>query len=165
MLDLLNKKFENFCNVLDLFSGILLAILTCVILVEVVGRYFFNHPFTLTYDLALLIFPYIVMASMVSITFHNEQLGIVFFKDKMTGNIKKIALVIIDILTLLFIFSMFLSSAKLSKTVWYSKVGTWRMPQPFLYFPMVLSYGFSFLMVLSSKLKNINRSNQKNKRE
>jgi TRAP-type C4-dicarboxylate transport system permease small subunit len=105
------------------------------------------------------------MASMVSITFYNEQLGIEFFKDKMTGNLKKIVLIIIDILTLLFILSMFLSSAKLSKTVWYSKVGTWRMPQPFLYFPMVLSYGLSFLMVLTSKLKNANKLNQKKRKE
>lgn len=165
MLDILYKKFENFCNILDSISGVLLAFLTCIILVEVVGRYFFNHPFTLTYDLALLIFPYIVMASMVSITFHNEQLGIDFFKNKMTGNVKKIALIIIDFFTLFFIFSMFLSSAKLSKTVWYSKVGTWRMPQPFLYFPMVFSYALSFLMVLISKLKNTNKLNQKKRKE
>jgi TRAP-type transport system small permease protein len=159
MTDKIHKKFEYFCDILDFISGVALAILTIVVLVEVVGRYFFNHPFTLTYDIALLLFPFIVMIAMVSVTFRNEHLGIVYFKDRMNRRIKKIIFPIIDILTILFIFFMFLSSVKLSLTVLYSKVGTWKMPQPFLYLPMVFSFGVVFLMILIKKLTGIIKVN------
>ena len=161
----MNKRFENFCNGLDLIAGSLLAILTIVVLIEITGRYFFNHPFTLTFDLSLLLFPYMIMFSMVTITFRDEHLGLDYFKNKTRGRIRKIVFFIIRILTILFIFFMLLSSTKLSISVLYSKIGTWRLPQPLYYLPLVLSFGVILCMILIKNLSSIINPNKKKRME
>jgi TRAP-type C4-dicarboxylate transport system permease small subunit len=161
----ISKRFEKFCNGLDLIAGALLAILTIVVLIEVVGRYFFKHPFTLTFDVSLFLFPYMIMFSMVTITFNDEHLGLDYFKNMTRGRIRKIVFFIIRILTILFIFCMFLSSTKLSISVLYSKVGTWRLPQPLYYLPLVLSFGAILCMILIKNLSSIINPNKKKKME
>ncbi|MBN2395111.1 MAG: TRAP transporter small permease [Candidatus Atribacteria bacterium] len=150
-----NKKFENLCNKLDLISGFLLAVLTVVVLIEVGGRYFFKHPFTLTFDISLLLFPYMIMFAMVSVTFNNEHLGLDYFRNKLRGPLKRISMIIIKILTILFIFFMFLSSISLSVSVFYNKVGTWKIPQFLYYLPLILSFGVILYMILIGNLNSI----------
>lgn len=161
----INKKFENFCHSLDLIAGALLAVLTITVLIEVVGRYFFHHPFTLTFDISLFLFPYIIMISMVTITLYEQHLGLDYFKNKMRGRLRGLIVFIINSLTLLFLLFMFISSTKLSIAVLDSTAGTWKISQSLYYLPLVLSFGVLFFMILYRNISTIINSNKKNRLE
>jgi len=157
----INKKFENFCHSLDLIAGTLLAVLTITVLIEVVGRYFFHHPFTLTFDISLFLFPYIIMISMISITYYEEHLGLDYFKSKARGRLRGLIVFIVNSLTLLFLLFMFISSTKLSVSALDSTAGTWKISLAFYYLPLVLSFGALFFMISYKNIRTKFNSNKK----
>jgi len=83
------EKFNKFCDKVDFISAILLTILSIVVLIEVFGRYFFNHPFSFTNEISMILFPWIVFLSMISITYHDEHMSLTFFVNKLPERIKK----------------------------------------------------------------------------
>jgi len=59
------KRLTDWIEKAEIFiSSFILGILACIIMMDVIGRYFFSHPFTWVFELTMLLFAYIVFVGM-----------------------------------------------------------------------------------------------------
>jgi len=145
------EKFNKFCDAIDFISAILLVILSILVLIEVFGRYLFNHPFSFTNEISMILFPWIIFLSMISITYHDEHMSLIFFVNKLPERIKRIAFFIDDTLSILFIFFIFLGGIKISIAVSDQMIGTLYLSKTFYY----LSIDVSFAILLYMKFSEV----------
>ena len=157
------EKFNKFCDKVDFISAILLTILSIVVLIEVFGRYFFNHPFSFTNEISMILFPWIVFLSMISITYHDEHMSLTFFVNKLPERIKKIAFFIDDTLSMLFVFFILLGSIKLSIAVLDQMIGTLYLSKTFYYLSIVVSFTIILYMKFSEVILFILKRKEDNK--
>ena len=146
-----NKKFDKLSDKIDLLSGSLLIILVAFVLIEIFGRYFFNHPFSHTNEITMLLFPWIVFLSMISVTHHKEHIGLVFFVNKLPKKIKNIFFIFNEFLTLFFILFMLIGAIRLSIAVSNQMIGTLFLSKTFYY----LSLDVSFAIALYMKIREV----------
>ncbi len=148
-----DSQKKNYLNYLsekvDLLSSALMVILVSVVLIEVAARYFFNSPFTFTYDLTSLLFPWIVFLSLISVTYHKEHIGIVLFISKLSLQNRRIVAIINEILTLFFIFFMFIGAIQLSIAVSNQMIGNLYMSKTFYYLSLVVSLAFILFLKIN----------------
>ena len=148
-----DSQKKNYLNSLservDLLSSALMVILVSVVLIEVAARYFFNSPFTFTYDLTSLLFPWIVFLSLISVTYHKEHIGIVLFISKLSLQNRRIVAIINEILTLFFIFFMFIGAIQLSIAVSNQMIGNLYMSKTFYYLSLVVSLAFILFLKIN----------------
>ena len=144
-------RFDYLSNKIDLISAGLLVILVFVVLIEVVARYFFNSPFTFTYDLTSLLFPWIVFLSLISVTYHKEHIGIVLFINKLPERLRNGVFIFNEFLTLFFILFMFIGAVRLSIAVSNQMIGNLYMSKTFYY----LSLDIALAVILYLKINEI----------
>jgi len=137
-----HNKLDYLAEKIDLVSSGLMVLLVSVVLIEVAARYFFHSPFTFTYDLTSLLFPWIVFLSLISVTYHKEHIGIIFFVNKLPFKAKKTVAIINEFLTLFFIFFMFIGAIQLSIAVSDQMIGNLYMSKTFYYLSLVVSLAF-----------------------
>lgn len=136
------KYLDSLSDKIDLLSSGLMVILVSVVLIEVAARYFFNSPFTFTYDLTSLLFPWIVFLSLISVTYHKEHIGIVIFVNKLPLKSKRAVAIINEFLILFFILFMFIGAVKLSIAVSNQMIGNLYMSKTFYYLSLDIALAF-----------------------
>jgi len=144
-----SKMFDKLSDKSDLFSAVLLMALVFIVLIEIAARYFFNSPFTFTYDLTSLLFPWIVFLSMISVTHHKEHIGLVFLKNKLPKRLKNISSIINDFLESSFIAFMFIGTIKLSIAVSNQMIGNLYMSKAFYYLPLDVAFAIILYMKIN----------------
>ncbi len=143
------KYLDSLSDKIDLISSFLMLILVSVVLIEVAARYFFNSPFTFTYDLTSLLFPWIVFLSLISVTYHKEHIGIVLFISKLSLKSKKVVAIINEFLTMFFILFMFIGAIQLSIAVSNQMIGNLYMSKTFYYLSLVISLAFILFLKIN----------------
>mgnify|MGYP001105367215 CR=1 FL=1 len=143
------KYLDSLSDKIDLISSFLMLILVSVVLIEVAARYFFNSPFTFTYDLTSLLVPWIVFLSLISVTYHKEHIGIVLFISKLSLKSKKVVAIINEFLTMFFILFMFIGAIQLSIAVSNQMIGNLYMSKTFYYLSLVISLAFILFLKIN----------------
>ena len=143
------KYLDSLSHKIDLISAGLMVILVSVVLIEVAARYFFNSPFTFTYDLTSLLFPWIVFLSLISVTYHKEHIGIVLFVSKLPLKSKRVVAIINEFLTMFFILFMFIGAIQLSIAVSNQMIGNLYMSKTFYYLSLVVSLAFILFLKIN----------------
>ena len=146
-----NQQFDRLSNRIDLVSALLMSLLVLIVLIEIFGRYFFNHPFSFTNEITMLIFPWIVFLSMISVTHHKEHIGLVFIVNKMPEKTRYILFIAKEIITMFFILFMLIGTIRLSIAVSNQMIGTLYMSKTFYY----LSLDVSFAIILYMKIMEV----------
>lgn len=141
------SKFDKLCNIMDFISGILLYVLTGVIIIEVVGRYFFNHPFSFTSELSLLIFPWVVFLTCISVTHNNEHIAVTFFREKFSEKFKTFSEIFSEVLIFIFILLLFIGSIQLGIAVANQTVPTLQISKLYFYLSLIVAFAIILYML------------------
>ena len=86
----------------DYSAGLLLVLLTLTVFTEVIFRYLLNMPIRFSAELAMIIFPWMIFLSSVTITWSDSHIGIVIFRHAQTGIRRKIVEVVIHLTMIAF---------------------------------------------------------------
>lgn len=86
----------------DYSAGLLLVLLTLTVFTEVIFRYLLNMPIRFSAELAMIIFPWMIFLSSVTITWSDSHIGIVIFRHAQTGIRRKIVEAVIHLTMIAF---------------------------------------------------------------
>ncbi len=105
------RKMEKGINFI---CALLVAFLTIVVSTEVISRYFLGFPIAITTELTNITFPWITALAAISITIHEENISLMFVKEKFSPKIRNYVEILINILSITFSAIMVKSSIDLS---------------------------------------------------
>ena len=148
ILEAVERKLSFVSRYADYVAGGLIVVLTLDIFLEVVFRYLLSMPIKFSSEFAMIIFPWMVFLSAITITWKDEHIGIVVFRQAQKGVRRKTIEVIINLTMLGFSGVMLFAGWELawrltgntlpisgfSKTVMYVS-----MPVAFVMFVLILA--------------------------
>jgi TRAP-type transport system small permease protein len=102
---------------LALLAGVLMVLLTVVVTIGVVSRYFFELPIRATAEGAGLIFAWLVFLAAISVTHNQDNIAVTYFRGKLPAVLQPVAVVAMKILMLVFACLMTYSSVQLTTAV------------------------------------------------
>lgn len=102
---MLSDKLDSFNKFLKSISMLSLALLTSLIIIQIVAR-FFNLPFYLADEFTGILLAFLVFYALPSVTKERGHLKVEFLQDHMTNGVRNIIRIIIDLLTFVYLFSL-----------------------------------------------------------
>lgn len=135
-------------KIINIFSAILVALLTIVVGSEVISRYFFGLPNIYTTELTSIIFPWIVALSAITITLNDENISLVFVKEKFKGRSRFVLDTVLLIISIIFCIFMIKSSFDLNVTLSTQKMALLRLSKVVLYSSVLLSFSFMTIILV-----------------
>jgi len=102
---------------LALLAGVLMVLLTLVVTVGIVSRYFFELPIRATAEGSGLIFAWLVFLAAISVTHNQDNIAVKYFRGKLPAVLQPVAVVAMKILMLVFACFMIYSSVRLTMAV------------------------------------------------
>jgi len=109
-LSIVDRWIDKIVNITTLFTCLLMVLLAATVIFEIISRYIFNLPITFTEELTSLFFPWIVFLTAIDVTKKDEHIAITVFAEKLPAGLKKMNLLLIKIIMLLFSLFMVKSS-------------------------------------------------------
>lgn len=129
-------------------SNLLLVLLTCLVSLEVIGRYFFNTSFIFVTPLTGVIFPWLVFLAIMGVTKNNDHISVNYFRDKLPFKAKKIVVIFNKLVMLFFCVFMLISSYDLSMGVLQIIEPIINISKFWLYASMIVAFAGSSLVIL-----------------
>lgn len=147
------KKDLNFYNnfifkILVGISNFLLVLMTCLVSLEVIGRYFFNTSFIFVTPMTGVLFPWLVFLAIMGVTKNNNHISVNYFRDKLPFKAKKIVIIFNKLVMLFFCIFMLLSSYDLSTSVLHVMAPIINVSKFWLYSSMIVAFGGSSIVIL-----------------
>lgn len=110
----MNKIISKMEMGINFICALLVAFLTIVVSTEVISRYFFGFPIAITTELTNITFPWITALAAIVITIHEENISLMFVKEKFPPRIRFYVEILINLLSITFCAVMVKSSIQLS---------------------------------------------------
>lgn len=134
----MNKKnFITFLNNFELYIATsLFMIITILLTMQVLSRYFFGHSLTWTEEISLIFFVWMNYFAISAATLKRKHIRMDFVLEKMPYKIKKIGLIFSNVMAILF-FGYFLGPFTEVVLNLYNMHST----TPIIGFPKVIAYG------------------------
>ncbi|SNS90977.1 TRAP-type C4-dicarboxylate transport system, small permease component [Anaerovirgula multivorans] len=110
----MNKIINKMEKAINFICALLVAFLTIVVSTEVISRYFFCFPIAITTELTNITFPWITALAAIVITIHEENISLMFVKEKFSPRMKYYVEILINLLSITFCGIMVKSSIELS---------------------------------------------------
>lgn len=135
-------------KVINIISAMLVAFLTIVVGTEVISRYFFGLPIAITTELTNITFPWIVALAATTITLNDENISLLFIKEKFKGRRRFILETILQILSIIFCLFMVKSSFDLNMTLSTQRMALLGFSKVVLYSSVLLSFSIMSIIMI-----------------
>jgi TRAP-type C4-dicarboxylate transport system permease small subunit len=145
------KIFSILERTVNVICALLVAFLTIVVGTEVISRYFFGFPITITTELTGITFPWIVALAATTITMHDENISLLFVKERFKGRPRFILEMFLQVLSILFCVFMVKASFDLSVALSSQRMALLRFSKAALYSSVLFSFS-AITMILVYKL-------------
>lgn len=136
-----NKLLKKITDSINNFTGILLIILTAITFYEVISRYIFNKPWIYSNGLTMLIFPWMIFISAISITADKNHLSIEYFRGLLPKKIKTFVMYVSEVWILGFLIYMFFSGLEITIFNYCKNNQFLNISQSFFYASLPISFG------------------------
>ncbi len=148
------RFFQILERIVNVLSAVLVAFLTVVVSTEVISRYFFGFPITITTELTTIAFPWIVALAAITITINDENLALLFVKDSFKGRKRFVIEIILRTLSLVFSVIMTKASFELNVLLSSQRMALLQFSKVVLYSSVFVSFAFMSL-ILAYKLYSL----------
>jgi TRAP-type C4-dicarboxylate transport system permease small subunit len=91
-------------SVVENISALLYGLMIVVVFIQVVFRYVFNSPLTMSEEISRYIFIWLVMLGSVAATWDREHINLTFLIDRFPEKIRKFLLIFIDVCVAILIY-------------------------------------------------------------
>lgn len=133
-MDALHKIRAVLMKILGLFIIFLFAMMTVIGTYQIVTRYFFNRPSTVSEELLTYSFTWMALLASAYVFGKRDHMRMGFLADKITGTAKKVLETAIDLLT--FVFSaivMVYGGISITKLTLIQKTASLQVPMGYIY--------------------------------
>lgn len=148
-------------NAQPIFIMTMFIAMTCLIITQVILRFFFGAGFAWGEELAAYLFVWITLVSIAYAFRNNRQINVEFLKDLLPEIVRKCLMIIIDI-AMIIVLTLFLIGAtkNVATIVKYGDMAT-AMPISlnFLYLAAVVGWALSIINLLQTLVWKIKRFN------
>ena len=148
-------------NAQPIFIMIMFIAMTCLIILQVILRFFFGSGFSWGEEVAVYLF---VWTTLVSISYafrNNRQINVEFLKDLLPEKIRRVLMIIIDI-TMIIVLTFFLRGS-ITNVITIAKYGDTAVALPVtlnvLYGAAVVGWTLSIARILQTLVWKIKRFN------
>lgn len=142
------KIFNILERIVNVICALLVALLTIVVGTEVISRYFFGFPIIITTELTNITFPWIVALAATTITMHDENISLLFVKEKFKGRMRFILEIFLRVLSILFCVFMMKSSFDLNVTLSSQRMALLGFSKVVLYSSVFFSFSVMTLILV-----------------
>ncbi|PKL26336.1 MAG: hypothetical protein CVV46_14820 [Spirochaetae bacterium HGW-Spirochaetae-2] len=142
------KIFNILERIVNVICALLVAFLTIVVGTEVISRYFFGFPIIITTELTSITFPWIVALAATTITMHDENISLLFVKEKFKGRMRFILEIFLRVLSILFCVFMVKSSFDLNVTLSSQRMALLGFSKVVLYSSVFFSFSVMTLILV-----------------
>ncbi|MGO4887577.1 TRAP transporter small permease [Anaerobacillus sp. MEB173] len=143
---------------INFVTGLLMVLLTLIVFIEVLSRYFLKLPLTYTGELTSLIFPWMIFIGAISVTKEDGHLAINYFRSLMPRTGQKIALIITKLIMIYFSVFMVMSSYQLSQVVTNQLMPMLRISKSWLYISGTVAFiGVTIILIYQLILIVLNK--------
>lgn len=140
--------FDLFAKVIIIVTSGLMVLLTVVIFFNVVVRYFFSIPIAFTYEMAELLFPWIVFLAIINVTLDNENIDIQFFVRLLPKPLQVFSAYFTKVVMLFFSVYITISSLRLASTVKNHTMPILGLSKSLLYWSVTFSFAGVTLVII-----------------
>ncbi len=140
--------FDLLAKIIIVFTSVLMVLLTAVIFFNIVVRYFFSIPIAFTYEMAELLFPWIVFLAIINVTLDNENIDIQFFVRLFPKPFQVVSAYFTKLVMLFFSIYITLSSFKLATTVKNHTMPILGLSKSWLYWSVTFSFAGVTLVII-----------------
>ncbi|MDR1832211.1 MAG: TRAP transporter small permease subunit [Fusobacteriaceae bacterium] len=151
----LEKTIYLITDVLSGIAGIMMAVLTGFVFMEVLCRYVFKRPIVITSEMTNLLFPWIVALSAIAIAKSNGNTALVFIKERFKGTTRHVIEILVHMVMLYFSVSMIIASFSLSLSLRNEILVLTGISKMFTYGSMVVGFSGVALVVSYNLIKYI----------
>lgn len=113
----LRQIMDRVAELMGIIGGILMALLTVVVFLAVVSRYFFDLPIQSTGELSGLLFAWLVFLTAISVTHNDDNIAVTYFRGLLPVRVQKAVRIGTKLITLAFVVLVLISSAQLTLAV------------------------------------------------
>lgn len=151
---------QRFIKGVDIFSSIMLVLLTLVVFAEVLSRYVFDFPLVFSTELTNVLFPWMIFVAAISVTKNEDHLSINYFRELLPKAGQKIAFIFSKLVMLYFSTFMVISSYKIALAVAQQPLPMLRISKSWLYSSITVSFSaiiiiliYQLVMIFMNKLE------------
>lgn len=135
----------------DYVPAVLLGATTLIVMVDVVGRYVFNHPFIGVSELALIGMVWLVFLGATGVMQRREHIALELFIDRLSPRGQAIADTIVHLILSLVLGTLLYLSIKFVTTTVFSNLVATGLSRRFMATSLVIMVGF-MLAIVSRRL-------------
>jgi len=149
----IQKVLDFVAKIIITLTSILMVLLTAVVFLNVVLRYFFSFPIAYTYELVELLFPWIVFLAIINVTLDNENIDIQFFVKLLPKPFQYFSAYFVKAVMLFFSLFITYSSLNLAKAVTNHTMPILGLSKSWLYWSVSVSFiGVSIVIIFQTIL-------------
>jgi C4-dicarboxylate transporter DctQ subunit len=134
----------------DKVTLIILVLLNLVVGLQVFCRYALNHSLYWSEELARYLFIWFVFLSAAMVLRQDRHIQVSVFVDMLPTSMKRVIIVLGDLLMLGFVLVVFVESIRLASMVWTVLTAAMEIPWTFVYLGILLGMGLMLLALLGS---------------
>jgi len=134
----------------DKVTLIILVLLNLVVGLQVLCRYALNHSLYWSEELARYLFIWFVFLSAAMVLRQDRHIQVSVFVDMLPTSMKRVIIVLGDLLMLGFVLVVFVESIRLASMVWTVLTAAMEIPWTFVYLGILLGMGLMLLALLGS---------------
>lgn len=133
-MELMHKVREKIMKVLGLVIVALFMMMTVIGTYQIVTRYFFNKPSTVSEELLTYAFTWMALLASAYVFGKRDHMRMGFMADKIKGNAKKCLEIVIDLLTFAFAgVVMVYGGISITKLTMIQTTASLRVPMGYIY--------------------------------
>lgn len=148
-------------NAQPIFIMIMFIAMTCLIVVQVILRFFFGAGFAWGEEVAVYLFVWTTLVSIAYAFRNNRQINVEFIKDLLPEKARKVLMIIIDI-SMIIVLTLFLRGS-ITNVVTIAKYGDTAVAMPVslnvLYASALVGWSLSIVRILQTLFWKIKRFN------
>ncbi|MGE4531268.1 MAG: TRAP transporter small permease [Acidithiobacillus sp.] len=151
----IDSVIEKFTRLLSGLGGILMAVMTCFVFVDVTCRYIFKTPVVISNEMTNILFPWIVALSAVSIARNNGNTALTFIKEKFHGAFRHCLEILVYLVMIYFSTMMTKAAWLLCYQLRREILALTRVSKVAVYGSMLICFGGITLVVTWNLIKYI----------
>lgn len=111
------RLVDRSVDALELLAGILMVLLTVIVTVAVISRYFLDLPIRATTEGSGLIFAWLVFLAAISVTHKEDNIAVTYFRERLPDVLQRVGVIAMKVLMIVFSCYMAYSSVLLAMAV------------------------------------------------
>jgi TRAP-type C4-dicarboxylate transport system permease small subunit len=104
----MRKVINALALILEKMVLILITLVVCIVSVQIIARYILHSPLNWSEELAKLSFVWLIFLGIPLVTQSGLHIQVEYFADKLPGRLKKVNIIVMDVLALLFFVTIFI---------------------------------------------------------